>query len=69
MIGGYRGIFDVDNLMRVHSYSPTLWPSQVGGDREELSAHFKSTWDNRTRQRTYMQILTDIGEQKMKSGR
>lgn len=51
-------IFDVDNMMRVLSYSPNLWPSTVEKDLPDLSQHIKAAWDNRTTARTYMQILT-----------
>ena len=45
-------------MMRVFSYSPNLWTSNVERDLPKLSEHIKAAWDNRTTDRTYMQILT-----------
>ena len=51
-------IFDVDNMMRVLSYSPNLWSTTVAQDIPRLTNHIKAAWDNRTTARGYMQILT-----------
>lgn len=56
---GTGKIFDVDNMMRVLSYSPNLWTSTVEHDLPKLSKHFKAAWDNRTTGKNYMQILTN----------
>ncbi len=56
---GTGRIFDVDNMMRVLSYSPNLWPSTVETDLPKLSKHIKAAWDNRTTGKNYMQILTN----------
>ena len=56
---GTGRIFDVDNMMRVLSYSPNLWPSTVENDLPKLSKHIKAAWDNRTTGKNYMQILTN----------
>ncbi|MCC9604221.1 hypothetical protein LOC67_27015 [Stieleria sp. JC731] len=55
---GTERIFDVDNMMRVVSYSPNLWPTTVATDVPKLRDHFKAAWDNRDTVRTYMEILT-----------
>jgi hypothetical protein len=56
---GTGKIFDVDNMMRVMSYSPNLWSTTVEADLPRLSKHFKAAWDNRTTGKNYMQILTN----------
>lgn len=55
---GTGRIFDVDNMMRVLSYSPNLWPTTVDSDLPKISRHIKAAWDNRTTVQSYMQILT-----------
>jgi len=51
-------IFDVDNMMRVFTYSPKLWTSTIEHDLPKLSEHIKAAWDNRTTYPTYIKILT-----------
>lgn len=53
---GTEKIFDVDNMLRVFDYSPTLWTSSLKTDVPELTEHIKSSWEQREN-RTYMQIL------------
>lgn len=55
---GTSAIFDVDNMMRVFPYSPNLWPTTVEKDIPRLTDHIKGAWDNRSTERSYMQILT-----------
>lgn len=55
---GTGPIFDVDNMMRVSSYSQNLWRSTVEKDVPRLTEHIKGAWDNRSTERSYMQILT-----------
>jgi hypothetical protein len=55
---GTGRIFDVDNMMRVLSYSPNLWSTTVARDIPRMTDHIKAAWDNRTTVRSYMQILT-----------
>jgi hypothetical protein len=50
--------FDVDNLMRVFPYNPNLWPTTIEVDLSKMTDHIKAAWDNRSTQRTYMEILT-----------
>ena len=55
---GTAPLFDVDNMMRVSAYSPTLWASTISSDVQQLQDHFKASWDNRDTGKGYMQILT-----------
>jgi hypothetical protein len=55
---GTGPIFDVDNMMRVMPYSPNLWPTTVEKDVPRMTEHIKGAWDNRSTERTYLQILT-----------
>lgn len=55
---GTGSLFDVDNMMRVTSYSPNLWPTTVSTDIPRLTDHIKAAWNNRTTARGYMEILT-----------
>lgn len=55
---GTGRIFDVDNMMRVFSYSPNLWTTSIARDSPRMTDHIKAAWDNRTTGRSYMQILT-----------
>jgi hypothetical protein len=57
---GTGPIFDVDNMMRVASYSPNLWASSIATDLPRLRDHIKAAWDNRGTVRSYMQILTRV---------
>jgi len=57
---GTNPIFDVDNLMRVQSYNPNLWPSTVIEDLPNLAAHIKGAWDSRETERSYMEILRQV---------
>jgi hypothetical protein len=54
---GTGAIFDVDNMLRVESYNPNLWPSTVSKDVPRLTEHIKATWDNRDTAPTYLGIL------------
>ena len=53
-----RPIFDVDNMMRVATYSPNLWATTLEKDVPRLRDHIKAAWDNRTTVKSYMDILT-----------
>ena len=50
-------LFDVDNMMRVYEYDPNLWPSTIDRDLENLKAHIKATWENRSTNPSYIDIL------------
>jgi hypothetical protein len=56
---GTLPIFDVDNMLRVWSYNPSLWHSTLETDIPALSAHVKGTWENRKSAKTYMQLLKE----------
>ncbi|MGB8478422.1 MAG: hypothetical protein WCE63_06230 [Acidobacteriaceae bacterium] len=53
---GTGPIFDVDNMMRVSSYSQNLWRSTVERDVPRLMEHIKGAWDNRSTERSYMTL-------------
>ncbi|MBI1210456.1 MAG: hypothetical protein GC190_03260 [Alphaproteobacteria bacterium] len=53
---GTEKIFDVDNMLRVFDYQPTLWQSSLKEDVPLLTEHIKSAWATRS-DRTYMQLL------------
>jgi hypothetical protein len=55
---GTGPIFDVDNMMRVSPYNQNLWLSTVEKDIQRLTDHIKGAWDNRSTERSYLQILT-----------
>lgn len=54
---GTPPIFDVDNMLRVYSYSPMLWRSTLERDIPKMSAHISAAWDNRESGNTYLKIL------------
>jgi hypothetical protein len=54
---GTGRVFDVDNMLCVHEYQPQLWRSTVESDLPELTKHFRASWDNRTKDQTYIKIL------------
>jgi hypothetical protein len=55
---GTGQIFDVDNMMRVLPYNQNLWRTTVEKDVARLTDHIKGAWDNRSTERSYVQILT-----------
>ncbi|HEY7174964.1 MAG TPA: hypothetical protein VH442_08605, partial [Micromonosporaceae bacterium] len=54
---GTGAIFDVDNMLRVESYNPNIWPSTVEKDITKIREHILAGWENRGDAKTYMQIL------------
>lgn len=54
---GTNPIFDVDNMMRVVSYNPNLWPSTVQEDLPKLTTFIKGAWAMKDTERPYMEIL------------
>ena len=54
---GTGAIFDVDNMLRVEEYAPTLWTSSVGRDIPVLTEHIRAAWENRDTAQTFMKIL------------
>ncbi|MFL5495755.1 MAG: hypothetical protein ACJ8DC_15330 [Gemmatimonadales bacterium] len=54
---GTAAIFDVDNMLRVYDYSPSLWATTVERDLPKMVSHIEATWDNRGSEHTYMKLL------------
>jgi hypothetical protein len=54
---GTRAIFDVDNMLRVYEYEPSLWPSTVETDIPNLAQFIRASWVNRNEENTYLRIL------------
>jgi len=54
---GTNPIFDVDNLMRVVSYNPNVWPSTVREDLPRLTEFIRGAWASKETERSYMDIL------------
>ncbi len=59
---GTGRVFDVDNMLRVHEYQPHLWRSTIETDLPELTKHIRATWENRSRDQSYMKILRRTGK-------
>jgi hypothetical protein len=57
---GTNPIFDVDQMLRVESYNPNMWPSTVRADVPKLAAHIKEAYATRETQRSYMAILRQV---------
>jgi hypothetical protein len=58
---GTGPIFDVDNMLRVLEYAPTLWTSSVKRDTPLLTDHIKAAWETRETAQTFMKILRRTG--------
>jgi len=54
---GTGKVFDVDNMLRVHEYQPTLWRSTIETDVPELIKHIAAAWENRNKDQSYIKIL------------
>jgi hypothetical protein len=54
---GTGAIFDVDNMLRVEEYNPSLWKSAVEKDLPRLTEHIIGAWENRETARSFMKIL------------
>ncbi len=57
---GTNPIFDVDNMLRVESYNPNLWPSTVEKDVPRLTAHIEEAWARRDSETTYLSMLRRV---------
>lgn len=57
---GTERVFDVDNVLRVLSYSPNLWRTTLETDIPALKAHVEATWDNREKNETYLGVLRKL---------
>jgi hypothetical protein len=58
---GTGPIFDIDNMLRVEEYDPSLWISTVEKDVPRLTAHILGTWENKDTMPTLMDILLRQG--------
>lgn len=56
---GTAPIFDIDHMLRVYDYNPSLWPSTLEVDIPALSIHIAETWKKRDAERSYLKILRD----------
>jgi len=54
---GTPAIFDVDNMLRVLDYDPSLWVLTLKTDIPKLTNHIKAAWDNKDNGPSYMDIL------------
>lgn len=54
---GTPPIFDVDNMLRVFEYNPTLWSSSIQHDLPRLTEHIKGAWENRESNASFIKIL------------
>lgn len=61
---GTDRVFDVDNVLRVLSYSPNLWRTTLDKDIPALKEHVTATWQNKDKSETYIGVL-----RKLKSSR
>lgn len=57
---GTNPIFDVDNMLRVESYNPNLWPSTVEKDVPRLTAHIEEAWSRKDSETTYLSMLRRV---------
>jgi hypothetical protein len=54
---GTGAIFDVDSMLRVGEYNPSLWRSALEKDIPRLTEHIIGAWENRETLPTFMNIL------------
>lgn len=57
---GTDRVFDVDNVLRVLPYSANLWRTTLEKDIPSLRAHLDATWENRTKNETYLGVLRKL---------
>lgn len=57
---GTERVFDVDNVLRVLSYSPNLWRTTLDVDVPSLKVHVEATWENRAKNETYLGVLKKL---------
>jgi hypothetical protein len=55
---GTPAIFDIDHMLRVYDYNPSIWPSSLEIDIPALSEHIVKTWEARD-ERSYLTMLRD----------
>lgn len=54
---GTAAIFDVDALLRVASYNPSLWKSTLEQDVPKVTAHVRGAWESRENPQTWLSLL------------
>ena len=54
---GTAPIFDVDAMLRVASYSPTLWKTTLEKDVPRIAAHIRGAWESRGNPQTWLKLL------------
>lgn len=55
---GTAPIFDIDHMLRVFDYNPSIWPSTLATDVPALTEHILATWRDKEK-RSYLTILRD----------
>lgn len=55
---GTPAIFDIDHMLRVFDYNPSIWPSTLATDVPALTEHILATWRDKDK-RSYLTILRD----------
>ena len=55
---GTTAIFDIDHMLRVFDYNPSMWPSTLATDVPALTEHILATWRDKDK-RSYLTILRD----------
>lgn len=56
---GTSPIFDIDHMLRVYDYNPCLWSSTLALDIPALAEHIAGTWNNKGKDRSYLNILRE----------
>ncbi|NDP38606.1 MAG: hypothetical protein GZ093_07625 [Rhodoferax sp.] len=56
---GTAPIFDIDHMLRVYDYNPSLWASTLLTDVPALSEFITETWKNKDTERSYLNILRE----------
>jgi hypothetical protein len=56
---GTAPIFDIDHMLRVFDYNPSLWPSTLAIDVPALTEFIAETWKNKDAERSYLAILRE----------
>lgn len=56
---GTAAIFDIDHMLRVYDYNPSLWSSTLEIDVPALTEHISETWKNKDGDRSYLSILRE----------
>jgi hypothetical protein len=51
-------LFDVDNIIRIETYSPNLWPSTIESDLERIKDHIVAAWEGRDKANDYITVLS-----------